>query len=426
MITRMMPVQFEAVPVADVRLLDGPFRERQSTNEQFLKAVDADRLLAGFRAQAGLSAKAERYGGWEAKDITGHSLGHYLSAIAMAGMTDRVEYVVDELAACQQANGDGYVAPMPKRLYEQVHACHIEANGFGLNGVWVPTYTLHKIFAGLRDAHRYVGNRKALEIERKLGDWLDRILAGLSDEQIQKMLVCEHGGMNEVLADLTADTGDERYLVLAARGFHQHKVLDPILQGKDQLNSLHANTQIPKVVGLAREYELTGKPEYRCAAESFWDNVVNRRSYCTGGHSDSEHFFPVADFPKHLTPHTCETCNTYNMLKLTGHLFAWHPQDDYMDFVERALLNHLAANIGRRPGEYGYFLGLGSVATKVWSMPFDAWWCCVGTGMENPERYQELICFSAATLGACGSGASGEFPGASMPARYRRSGVSPF
>lgn len=369
-------------PLAEVRLLDGPFKERQDINARFLAMVEPDRLLTGFREQAGLRAKAPRYGGWESKDIHGHSLGHYLSAVARAGMTDRVNYIVDELATCQDR--DGYVMTVPKRIFEEVRAGRIETSGFTLNGVWVPVYTMHKVVAGLRDA----GTAKALDVASRLLAWLDGVLEPLTPCQVQKFLACEHGGMLEVLVDLGRADMAEKYFI-------HHAVLDPLMRGEDKLDGLHGNTIIPKVIGLARIYELTGKPEYRVAVETFWDRVVNHRSYCIGGHGASEHFFPPEKFSEYLTPHTCETCNTYNMLKLTGHLYAWQPQDAHMDFVERALLNHLAANIGRAPGEYGYFLALGSVATKVFSKPFDAWWCCVGTGMENPGRYAEHIYYQS-------------------------------
>ena len=361
-----------------VRLLEGPFKKRQAINARFLSMVEPDRLLSAFRTQAGLAPKAPRYGGWESKDITGHGLGHYLSAVARAGMRDRVDYIVDELAACQDS--DGYVMTAPKRIFDEVRAGKIEASGFALNGVWVPMYTMHKVVAGLRDA----GTPKALDVAHKLLRWLESVLAPLSPEQVQSFLSCEHGGMLEALADLGRVDLAEKY-------FMHHAVLDPLMRGEDKLDGLHGNTIIPKVVGLARLFELTGKPEYRAAAETFWERVALHRSYCTGGHGDDEHFFPVEKFPEHLSAHACETCNTYNMLKLTRHLHAWHPRSEHMDFVERALINHLAANIGRAPGEYGYFQSLASVATKVFSTPFDSWWCCVGTGMENPTRYDEHI-----------------------------------
>lgn len=381
-------------------MLDGPFKLRQDIHGQYLEAVEPDRLLAPFRMQAGLSPRAERYGGWESRDIGGHSLGHYLSALCYfqagtghAKLVSRIDYIVDELAECQRANGDGYVLPVRKEAFEELRSGKMEVSPFSLNGVWVPFYTLHKVLAGLRDAYRLAGNKRGLEVARGVADWLEKLLASLSETQIQEMLRAEHGGMNEVLADLSADTGDERYLRLAARGFHHLAVLAPVLRGEDRLNGLHGNTQIPKVIGLACEYELTGDASYRTGAESFWDHVVNRRSYAIGGHGESEHFFPVEQFPQRLTPNTCETCNSYNMLKLTGHLFSWEPRAAQMDFIERTLCNHLAANIGQAPGEFGYFLGLGSVGVKAFSTPFDSWWCCVGTGLENPARYGEQIYF---------------------------------
>lgn len=381
-----------------VRLTGGLFAERQRIHTNHLLAIEPDRLLAPFRMQAGLPPRAECYGGWESRDIRGHSLGHYLSAIAHLHAAtgndearSRAGHIVDELEACQKANGDGYVLPVAKEAFDRLRRGEIDASPFALNGVWVPFYTLHKVMAGLRDVFRLCGTDQALRVSRAIGDWLLDLFSNLDDQQVQALLVTEHGGMNEVLADLTEDTGDPRFLALAARGFHHAAVLDPMFRGEDRLNGLHGNTQIPKVVGLAREHELSGDPRYRTAAESFWNHVVHHRSYVTGGHGESEHFFPVEQFPLRLTPNTCETCNTYNMLKLTRHLFSWRPDAARMDFVERAMINHLAANIGRRPGEFGYFLGLGSVGVKVFSTPYDSWWCCVGTGLENPARYGEMI-----------------------------------
>ncbi len=397
---RRVAVDVLPLPLAALRLLDGPLKERQDLHARHLEAVEPDRLLAPFRIQAGLAPLAPRYGGWESRDISGHSLGHYLSALshlhASVGakwIRPRVLRVVSGLAACQAANADGYVLPVDKNAFAALRDGRVDATPFSLNGVWVPFYTLHKLLAGLRDASRLAGVAEALAISRGVADWLADTLAGLPTDRIQTMLRCEHGGMNEVLADLAADTGDDRYLALAARAFHHEAVLAPMFLGEDRLDGLHGNTQIPKVVGLAREYELTGRPEYRRAATSFWDHVVNHRSYATGGHGESEHFFPVEQFPRRLTPNTCETCNTYNLLKLARHLFAWEPDAARMDFVERALINHLAANIGRAPGEFGYFLGLGSVGVKVFSTPYDSWWCCVGTGLENPARYGEHVAY---------------------------------
>lgn len=364
--TRRTPFRTSLFRLSQVRLLDGIFKERQDVHARYLLSVEPDRLLAPFRLQAGLEPKAKRYGGWESRDINGHTLGHYLSALSFlfASLGDedarrRSTYIVEELAACQAANGDGYVLSVEKSAFEKLRKGEIAASPFALNGVWVPFYTMHKLFAGLRDAHRLVGNSQALAVERALAEWLEGVLAGLDSGQIQRMLGTEHGGMNEALADLAAATSDERYLEMAERCFHRTPVIAPMLRSEDRLDGLHGNTQIPKIVGLVREYEFNGEPSYRLAAESFWDAVVNRRSYVNGGHGESEHFFPPEQFPQRLTPNTSETCNTYNMLKLTSHLFAWDGHAERMDFVERAMINHLAANIGRAPGEFGYFLGLG-------------------------------------------------------------------
>ena len=396
-----VPLRAEPFPPARVRLLEGPFKARQDANARYLlEVVEPDRLLAGFRAQAGLPQKAERYGGWEARGINGHSLGHYLSALAFLHATtgdprakERLDYAVAELAACQQANGDGYVLPVNKRVYEDLRAGRIKAAGFSLNDEWVPNYTLHKVFAGLRDAYRLTGSKQALEVERRLADYLAGIYQNLNAAQAQEILRAEFGGMNEVFADLTVDTGDPRYLKLAETVFHHDAILDPLKRGQDNLDGKHGNTQVPKLVGLAREYELTGDPAALRGVRTFWDTVVNERSFANGGHGDHEHFFPPVQFPQKLGPQNAETCNTYNMIKLTGLMFSWEPRASEMDFVERGLINHVLANIGHEPGEFGYFLPFGSVAYKTFSTQHDSWWCCVGSGMENPTRYAEQAYF---------------------------------
>jgi DUF1680 family protein len=398
-------LQARAFPLDHVSLLPGPFKDRHDVNAHYLlDHVDADRLLAGFREQAGLSKKAGRYGGWEASGINGHSLGHYLSAVAALHATSgdpqvkhrakvRVDDIVSELAACQAANGDGYVLPVNKRVYEDMRAGRIKVSGFGLNDVWVPNYTLHKVFAGLRDAYRLAGSTQALQIERDLADYLVGIYENLSPAQAQEILQAEFGGLNEVFADLTVDSGDPKYLRLAETVFHHDAILDPLKQGHDNLDGKHGNTQVPKLVGLARGYLLSGDPADRCGVDTFWSSVVHQRSFANGGHGDHEHFFPPRLFPQKLGPQNAETCNTYNMIKLAGMRFSWVPDAADMDFIERALINHILANIGREPGEFGYFLPLGNVAYKTFSTTDDSWWCCVGTGMENPQRYAEHAYF---------------------------------
>ena len=398
-------IRAEAFPLAQIQLLPGPFKDRHDINARFLlDDVEPDRLLAGFRQQAGLPKKAERYGGWEARGNNGHGLGHYLSAVATLHAAsgdpavkrrakDRADYVINELAACQQANGDGYVLPVNKRIYEDLRAGYIKASGFNLNGEWVPNYTLHKVMAGLRDAHRLAGNPQALRVERALADYLAGVYKDLTPAQAQEILKAEFGGLNEVFADLAVDTRDPVYLKLAGTAFHDDAILGPLEQGRDELDGKHGNTQIPKLVGLAREYLLTGNPSHLRGVDTFWNSVVNQRSFANGGHGDHEHFFPPSQFPQKLGPQNAETCNTYNMIKLAGMRFTWAPAAAEMDFVERGQINHLMSNIGHEPGEFGYFLPFGNVAYKTFSTGHDAWWCCVGTGMENPSRYAEHAYF---------------------------------
>ena len=388
-------------PLEDVRLLDGPFKEAMMRDAAYLLRLDPDRLLSGFRKEARLTPKAEVYGGWESMTIAGHSLGHYLSACSLmfastgdARFRERVNYIVNELEACQRANGNGYVAAIPngKKIFQEVSAGDIRVKPFDLNGGWVPWYTLHKLFAGLLDAHRYLQNTKALNIAVKLADWAGATVANLTDDQFQHMLGCEHGGMNEVLAELYARTGNEKYLKLSRR-FHHKAVLGPLAQREDRLQGLHANTQIPKLIGLARRYELTSDVADKTAAEFFWDRVVHHHSYVNGGNSDNERFGAPDKLNNRLSDNMSETCNTYNMLKLTRHLFEWHASAEYADYYERALYNHILASQDPNDGMVCYYVPLKANSRKEYSKPFDSFWCCVGTGMENHAKYGEAIYF---------------------------------
>lgn len=396
-------IRREAYPfrLEDVRLLDGPFKTAMTRDAEYLLRLEPDRLLSGFRKEAGLTPKAKVYGGWESMTIAGHSLGHYLSAVALmfasTGDTrfrDRVNYILGELDACQRANRNGYVAAIPngKKIFQEVSAGDIRSQPFDLNGGWVPWYTLHKLFAGLLDAHQYLQSTKALDIATKLGDWADTTLAKLTDEQFQRMLDTEHGGMNEVLAELYARTGNKKYLQLSHR-FHHKVVLDPLTRQEDRLQGLHANTQIPKLIGLARRYELTSDEADKTAAEFFWQRVVHHHSYVNGGHSDGERFGPPDKLNNRLSQNTAETCNTYNMLKLTRHLFEWHASANYAEYYERALYNHILASQNPDDGMVCYYVPLRAGSRKVYSKPFDSFWCCVGTGMENHAKYGEAIYF---------------------------------
>lgn len=400
-VTEKVELKAQEFDFTDVRLLESPFQKAMLLDANYLLQLEPDRLLSWFRKESGLEPKGQQYGGWESQGIAGHSLGHYLSAVSIAYAStgdarfrDRAAYIADELELCQRANGNGYVAAIPngKRIFKEVSEGNIRAQGFDLNGGWVPWYTLHKLFAGLLDAHRHTANEKALAIAVKLADWAEATTADLSEELFQRMLNCEHGGMNEVLAELYARTGNEKYLKLSLR-FHHKRVLEPLAKQEDRLQGLHANTQIPKLIGLARRYELTGDAADRTAAEFFWDRVAHHHSYVIGGHSDSESFGPPDQLSNRLGQNTAETCNTYNMLKLTRHLFTWHATATYADFYERALYNHILASQDPESGMMCYYVSLRPGTRKNYSTPYDSFWCCVGSGMENHVRYGESIYF---------------------------------
>ena len=258
--------------------------------------------------------------------------------------------------------------------------------------VWAPYYTLHKIFAGLEDMYVYCDNQQALEIAKKFGDWVIERNSKLTDEQMQAMLNTEHGGMNETLANLYALAGEKKYLEISLR-FNHHRVLDPAEQQQDQLTGLHANTQIPKFIGNARQYELTGATALKTAALFFWSTVVNERSYVIGGNSDGEMFSPKERLSQALGPNTTETCNTYNMLKLTRHLFCWEPKAEYADYYERALYNHILASQNPESGMMCYYVPLRSGSRRNYNTPNDSFWCCTGTGVENHGKYGDSIYF---------------------------------
>ena len=380
--------------LAEVRLHPGILKERQETDCCYLlELLDPERLLAPWYAQAHLPSPPP-YGGWEARDIAGHSGGHYLSALAACYAAtgsrralERAQQFVSGIERCQRKHGDGYAGAVDKRCFEKLRHGEIHAGGFMLNDVWVPLYTLHKMMAGLRDADQLCRIAAAREIACKQTRYLMKVWESLDDDQMQEILKCEHGGIAETLIDLAETTGDRKILDFACRAFCQKSVLDPLRAGRDELDGMHGNTMIPKVIGLAKLYNATGDESARKAAEFFFDRVVNFRSFANGGNGESEHFFAIGTEKDHLTAFTTETCNSYNMIKLAELLFEWEPRACIMDFVERALLNHVAANIGRKPGEFGYFLSMAPVAVKVFSTPEDSFWCCVGTGMESPMRY---------------------------------------
>ena len=390
-------------PLPDVRLLDGPFLDAQKRDLEYLLVLQPDRMLHNFRVNAGLEPKAPVYGGWESEEpwigirCHGHTLGHYLTAASLMyastgddRMKQRADYIVAELRACQEATRNGLVCAFPDG------AAQLENAIAGRPVAGVPWYTMHKVFAGLRDAHLFAGSAPALDVLRKLAAWTAAAIDPMTDEQIQRMLRVEHGGMNEVLADVAALTGDSTFLALARRFSHE-ALLTPLADARDPLDGLHANTQIPKVVGFQRIADLTGDDRYGRASRFFWQTVVARRSFVTGGHGDNEHFFPPADFAAHLaSAKTMETCCTHNMLRLTRMLWQAEPSAAYVDYYERALYNGILASQDPESGMMTYFQATRGGYVRLFHTPERSFWCCTGTGMENHAKYGDSIYFHTA------------------------------
>lgn len=382
-----------------VRLDRGPFFEAQQADLHYLLSLDVDRLLAPFLRDAGLPTRVESYGNWENTGLDGHIGGHYLSASSLlyaatgdAEVKRRLDYMIDQLAECQKRNGNGYVGGIPngKVIWEEIRQGKIEADNFSLNHRWVPLYNIHKLFAGLYDAAVIGKNATAKIVFVKLCDWFVALVAPLSDEQIQLMLKSEHGGMNEVLALAFELTHEEKYLALAKRFSHRF-ILDPLIAKTDQLTGLHANTQIPKVIGFKRIADLSNNESWSQAAEFFWQTVVDHRTVSIGGNSVREHFHPANDFSSMIESNQGpETCNTYNMLKLTKALYQSDPDPHYLDYYECATYNHILSS--QHPdGGFVYFTPMRPRHYRVYSSIQESFWCCVGSGLENHGKYGELI-----------------------------------
>ena len=395
-----LPTRVETFPISSVRLGDSQFLRNQQADIHYLLGLDADRLLAPYLKGAGLTPKAENYTNWENTGLDGHIGGHYLSALsymyAATGNKEieaRMDYFLSELKRCQDASGDGYVSgvPNPKQIWGEIAQGNIRPNSFGLNDRWVPLYNIHKIYAGLRDAYLIGGRQQAKDMLVKLTDWMIQEVSKLSDDQIQQMLISEQGGLNETFADVADITGDKKYLHLAHQ-FSDQKMLQPLLKGEDNLTGKHANTQIPKVIGYKRIADLEGLQDWDRAAKFFWDVVIGQRSVSIGGNSMREHFNPTNDFSGLLeSEQGPESCNTYNMLRLTKMLYQTSADKNYIDYYERALYNHILSILNPVQGGFVYFTPMRSGHYRVYSQPQTSMWCCVGTGIENPARYGEMI-----------------------------------
>ncbi len=386
------PVQrMQAFALNQVSLLDGDFATAAAINTRYLRSLSVDRLARSFQVQAGLPATGAALGGWEKPDgeLRGHfSGGHYLSAVALvyASQGDTVlkargDQLVALLAACQQPNG--YLSAFPESFFDRLSSGQ---------KVWAPFYTIHKIQAGMLDMYRHTGNAQALGVATGIGNWTVHWLNGFSDAELAHILKTEYGGMNDSLYELYAITGNGRYMDAAHR-FDQVSLFDPLAAHRDELQGLHSNTQIPKIIGAARRYELTGEPRYRRIAEFFWETVTTQRSYATGGSSNDE-FWKTApgDLKGQLGLYAAECCVAYNLLKLTRHLYTWTGDPRAFDYYERTLYN---ARLGTQDadGMKLYYYPLQAGANKFYNTPTDSFWCCTGSGAEEFARFNDSIYF---------------------------------
>ncbi len=391
------PMEVRSFDLKDVRLLPGRVHDNLMRDSAWMAKIEVNRLLHSFRNNAGVFAGLEggyeavkKLGGWESLDcdLRGHTTGHLLSAYGLmyaATGEDIFKQKGDSLVAglkeVQATLGGGYLSAFPEEL--------INRNIRG-KSVWAPWYTLHKLFSGLIDQYLYSDNQDALEVVTKMGEWAYNKLAGLPDETRRLMLRNEFGGMNEAFYNLYAVTGDERFKELAAYFYH-NDVLDPLAAGDADFGTKHTNTFIPKVIGEMRNYELTSDNRSGEIARLFWNEMTRRHSFVTGSSSQKEHYFDTEKFSRFINGYTGETCCTYNMLKLSRHLFCENGSAEVADYYERALYNHILAQQDPQSGMVCYFLPLLSGAYKVYSTPEQSFWCCVGSGFESHAKYGEAI-----------------------------------
>ena len=391
-------LQVHPLPLSSVRLRGGPLKHAQDLDAQYLLELEPDRMLAYLRQRAGLEPKAKPYGGWDGagRQLTGHIAGHYLSAVSLmwaatgdVRFRERADYIVKELKEIQERQGDGYIGALMdgqgvdgKVRFQELGKGVIKSGGFDLNGLWSPWYVEHKLFAGLRDDYRYTGNPTALDVEIKFATWVESIVSKLDEEQTQRMLATEFGGMNEVMADLYADTGDKRWLAVSDK-FEHHAIVDPLASGDDILAGKHSNTQMAKLLGSLMRYIYTGNEADGNAAKFYWDQVALHHSFATGGDGKNEYFGPADKMNDMIDGRTAETCNVYNMIKMARALFSVEPDIRYADFHERALFNHILASQDPDDGRVSYMVPVGRGVQHEYQDKFEDFTCCVGSAMES-------------------------------------------
>ncbi|MBI3920830.1 MAG: glycoside hydrolase family 127 protein [Armatimonadetes bacterium] len=388
-----VPIAIQAFDLNEVRLLEGPFKTAQEANRRYLHELDFDRLLWTFRKNAGLSAPGQPLGGWEAPDceVRGHFIGHYLSACALmyASTGDetlkaKADDMVSELAKCQEALGGGYLSAYPESFLDRLESME--------RVTWATLYVIHKIMAGLLDMHQLTGNQQALDVLKKMAAYFKRRADKLSDFQMERMLTVEFGGMSETLHNLYGITRDPAHLELAHR-YDQAAFLGPLALERDNLSHIHGNTQIPKVCGAARHYELTGDKRYRTITRFFWDRVVKTRTYATGGTTEAEVWPEPNALARTLAANNQECCKTHNMLKVTRYLLRWTGDPTYGDYYERALLNGILGTQRSDNGQLIYYVPLATGCAKQWGTPYDSFWCCYGTGIESFAKLGDSLYF---------------------------------
>jgi len=399
------PNPIEPFALNEVKLTGGVWLKSFEKEQAYILSREPERFLHNFRKNAGLEPQGKIYGGWEDGGLAGHTLGHYMTACAQAYVSTgdkrfkgKLDAIIKGLAECQAHRPDGMISAIPsgEKPWEDIRKGEIRSGGFDLNGMWSPWYTHHKVLVGLLDAYTLAGSKEALPIAQKFADWMINLTKDLTDEQWAKMLRCEYGGMNEGLARLYELTKDERYLKLAHK-FMDAPFFDPLTKQEDKLSGIHSNTQIPKVLGLARLSEIKDGGNYRQQVKFFWDTVIDHHTYVIGGNGDHEYFTQADRLDQELTTNTCETCCTYNMLKLTRNLFEWQPDARYADYYERAHLNHILPSQNPETGMVTYFFPLLSGTSRSFSDPDHDFSCCHGSGLENHTKHQDSVYFHRGT-----------------------------
>ena len=382
-----MPLQ--DIPMNEVEILDGYEKNAFSLEVKYLKKLDADKLLRGFCDIAGVESEAQKYGGWETSAIQGHTLGHYLTAVSQGYKTSGdkelkavADHIVDVLSLCQNSES-GYLSAIPESHYIQLESGNT-------SGTWVPWYTMHKVMAGLINAYKFTENKKALKVASRLGDWVYSRTSQWDENTQNTVLNIEYGGMNDCLYELYKYTKNENHLS-AAHSFDEMSLFEPLYNKEDILNGKHANTTIPKIIGALNRYTVSGEEYYLKVAQNFWDIVIDNHSYITGGNSDWEHFGEPGILDAERTNCNCETCNTYNMLKLTRELFRITGKKKYADYYENTFINAILSSQNPETGMTTYFQPMATGFFKVYSSETEHFWCCTGSGMENFSKLGDSI-----------------------------------